>query len=137
MPDERSVKQVIVIRKDLGMRRGKEIAQGAHAAMAWMALRMRKLLPATPAGRTGSFIVLSEAEIAWITGSLRKITCQVSSLADLMAVYDAARETGLEAHLITDNGATEFSGVPTITALAVGPDYADLMDPVTGKLELY
>ena len=29
-----SVKQVIVIRKDLGMRRGKEIAQGAHAPQA-------------------------------------------------------------------------------------------------------
>jgi peptidyl-tRNA hydrolase len=27
---ERSIKQVIVIRRDLRMRRGKEIAQGAH-----------------------------------------------------------------------------------------------------------
>ena len=31
------VKQVIVMRKDLKMRRGKEIAQGAHASMAFLA----------------------------------------------------------------------------------------------------
>ena len=34
------IKQVIVIRKDLKMRRGKEIAQGAHASMAWLSRRM-------------------------------------------------------------------------------------------------
>jgi peptidyl-tRNA hydrolase len=33
-PDD--VKQVIVIRRDLKMRRGKEIAQGAHASGAWL-----------------------------------------------------------------------------------------------------
>ena len=31
------VKQVIVIRRDLKMRRGKEIAQGAHASSSWLA----------------------------------------------------------------------------------------------------
>jgi PTH2 family peptidyl-tRNA hydrolase len=35
------VKQVLVIRKDLKMRRGKEIAQGAHASMAWLTNRLR------------------------------------------------------------------------------------------------
>jgi len=35
-------KQVIVMRRDLGMRRGKEIAQGAHASMIWLALRIRE-----------------------------------------------------------------------------------------------
>jgi peptidyl-tRNA hydrolase len=29
-------KQVIAIRRDQGMRRGKEIAQGAHASMIWL-----------------------------------------------------------------------------------------------------
>ena len=33
-------KQVIVIRKDLKMRRGKEIAQGCHAAMAFITRRI-------------------------------------------------------------------------------------------------
>ena len=30
------MKQVIIIRKDLKMRRGKEIAQGSHASMAFL-----------------------------------------------------------------------------------------------------
>ena len=35
-------KQVIVMRRDLGMRRGKEIAQGAHASMIWLSRRIRE-----------------------------------------------------------------------------------------------
>lgn len=37
MKEPKAIKQVIVVRKDLKLRRGKEIAQGAHAAMAWEA----------------------------------------------------------------------------------------------------
>lgn len=44
-------KQVILIRKDLKMRRGKEIAQGAHASMAFLVNPIRQLLtePGSPA----------------------------------------------------------------------------------------
>jgi len=38
--EQRPTKQVIVIRRDLKMRRGKEIAQGAHASTAWLAERV-------------------------------------------------------------------------------------------------
>ncbi|MGZ3423232.1 MAG: peptidyl-tRNA hydrolase, partial [Polyangiales bacterium] len=34
------VKQVIVVRRDLKMRRGKEIAQGSHASMAFLTERL-------------------------------------------------------------------------------------------------
>jgi Peptidyl-tRNA hydrolase PTH2 len=40
MSDYRGAKQVIVIRRDLRMRRGKEIAQGAHASMMWLSQRV-------------------------------------------------------------------------------------------------
>ena len=39
--EQRPTKQVIVIRRDLRMRRGKEIAQGAHASMAWLRAGVR------------------------------------------------------------------------------------------------
>jgi PTH2 family peptidyl-tRNA hydrolase len=48
--EQRSIKQVIVIRRDLRMRRGKEIAQGAHASTAWLRERvLQGLTPATAA----------------------------------------------------------------------------------------
>ncbi len=79
----------------------------------------------------------SAAERAWLEGSLRKVTVKVGSEAELLAVYQKAIEAGLVAHLITDRGLTEFGGVPTRTCLGVGPDYDDLIDQVTGDLELY
>jgi peptidyl-tRNA hydrolase, PTH2 family len=130
----RPTKQVIVIRRDLRMRRGKEIAQGAHASMAW--LRQRIMPHLTPAG-VADQVKFSEAERAWLEGSLRKVTVKVGSEAELLAVYDTALEAGVVVHLITDRGLTEFGGTPTRTCLAVGPDYDDRIDPVTGDLELY
>ena len=132
--EQRPTKQVIVIRRDLRMRRGKEISQGAHASMAW--LRQRIMPHLTPAG-TADQVRFSEAERVWLEGSLRKVTVKVGSEAELLAVYEKAIEAGLVAHLITDRGLTEFGGVPTRTCLGIGPDYDDLIDPVTGDLELY
>ena len=133
-PAPQPTKQVIVIRRDLRMRRGKEIAQGAHASMAW--LRQRIMPHLTTAGTADRFR-FSEAERAWLEGSLRKVTVKVGSEAELMAVYDKAVGAGVLVQLITDRGLTEFGGVPTRTCLAVGPDYDNRVDPVTGDLELY
>ena len=61
---------------------------------------------------------------------------RVDSEEELMAVHDKAVAAGLVVHLITDSGKTEFHGVPTRTCLAIGPDEADKIDPVTGALQL-
>jgi PTH2 family peptidyl-tRNA hydrolase len=135
-PDEaerRPTKQVIVIRRDLRMRRGKEIAQGAHAATAWLA----DLVLQTMRTNDVDHAALSPAERAWLESSFRKVTVKVNSEEELIAVYQKALDAGLVVHLITDRGLTEFGGVPTRTCLAVGPDYDDLIHPVTGDLELY
>ena len=91
------------------MRRGKEIAQGAHASMAW--LRARIMPGLTPEG-TVDHLEFSSAERAWLEGSLRKVTVKVGSEPELLAVYSKALEA-VAAHLITDRGLTEFGGVPT------------------------
>jgi PTH2 family peptidyl-tRNA hydrolase len=132
--ERRPTKQVIVIRRDLRMRRGKEIAQGAHAATAWLADRILQTI-----GPNGDVdhVALSPAERAWLESSFRKVTVKVNSEDELVAVYQKALDAGLVVHLVTDRGLTEFGGVPTRTCLAVGPDYDDLIDPVTGDLELY
>ena len=132
-PERRPTKQVIVIRRDLRMRRGKEIAQGAHAATAWLA----DLVLQTMRPNDVDHLALSPAERAWLESSFRKVTVKVNSEEELIAVYQKALDAGLVVHLITDRGLTEFGGVPTRPCLAVGPDYDDLIDPVTGDLELY
>lgn len=133
------VKQVIVIRKDLKMRRGKEITQGAHASMAWLTNRMNLSEPDpsySAEARAFPGISLSLAEWCWVAGNFRKITCQVSSEEELLALHDKAKAAELVTELITDAGLTEFDG-PTVTALAIGPDYDDKIDKVTGDLKLY
>lgn len=130
------VKQVIVIRRDLKMRRGKEIAQGSHSSIAFLSCRIRNALKhwwcfwRVP-------IWLSKAETTWILNSFAKICCQVESKEELLALYEAAQAAGLEAHLIIDSGKTEFGGVPTETCIAIGPDWSERIDPVTRHLKLY
>lgn len=130
----REVKQVIVIRKDLRMRRGKEIAQGAHASMAWLTNRFRQSVPDEGGGQR---IVLSETERSWVHGPFKKICVQVDSEEELRRVYEAGRREGIPSELITDSGLTEFGGVPTLTSCAIGPAPADIVDRVTGHLKLY
>jgi PTH2 family peptidyl-tRNA hydrolase len=135
---EREVKQVIVIRRDLKVRRGKEISQGAHAALAHIARRLRPA-PAGDLGPEGQVmeIVLRPAELKWLFNFQTKIALQVPDLETLLALAEAAEAAGIEIHLITDAGLTEFGGVPTVTALAIGPDYSDRIDPITSSLKLY
>ena len=132
--EELQIKQVIVIRRDLKMRRGKEIAQGAHAATAW--LRERVLLGMNAAGKVKR-IDLTDAERTWLERSNRKVTVKVSSEEELLDIYNQALEAGLVVYLITDGGLTEFAGVPTRTCLAIGPDYDHRIDPITAHLTLY
>ena len=130
-PDD--VKQVIVIRRDLKMRRGKEIAQGAHASGAWLMHAV-----AASVGDDGNASVSLDAVArVWVTGSWRKVTLQVRSEEELVELHEAATAAGLRSHLVRDSGRTEFGGVPTLTALAIGPDLADRIDEVTGHLTLY
>ena len=126
------VKQVIVMRKDLNMRRGKEIAQGSHASISFLSHKVRKSL----SGRKAE-IKLTDAEMAWFDGSFTKVCVRVDSEQELLEIYQKAIGAGLVAHLITDSGRTEFNGVPTRTCCAIGPDEAEKIDKVTGHLKLY
>jgi peptidyl-tRNA hydrolase, PTH2 family len=64
-------KQVIVIRRDLNMRRGKEIAQGSHASMDFIVERVRNRLQSSHSAEVS--IHFSEAEQNWISEGMAKI----------------------------------------------------------------
>jgi PTH2 family peptidyl-tRNA hydrolase len=126
-----TAKQVIVMRKDLGMRKGKMIAQGAHASL-------KVLLDAgapDPAGTAFAF-PLDPALAAWLGGRFTKVCVSVDSEAALDAVVERAHAAGVRCALIVDAGHTEFHGVPTKTCCAVGPAWTDAVDAITGELPL-
>lgn len=124
------VKQVIVWRADLKVRKGKCMAQAAHASVSWLAKRVK-------IEDSQKEIYLSDAEKQWIGNFFTKIVLQVDNENELLEVFKKAKEADLEVHLIEDMGLTEFHGIPTITCLAIGPDYVDKIDPITGNLKLY
>lgn len=121
------IKQVIVIRKDLKMRRGKEIAQASHASMSFITKRI---------DMTTGFIKFSIEEEEWLRGSFTKIVLYCADLLELEEIAIKARGLGLEVHIITDNGKTEFHGELTVTCLAIGPGESEKIDLVTGNLKL-
>jgi peptidyl-tRNA hydrolase, PTH2 family len=122
-------KQVLVLRKDLNMRKGKMVAQGAHASMAAILELAR---------REGDQLIipLDPRTEPWLCGRFKKICVSVDSEAELLAVYAKAKSAGLVCALIRDAGLTEFGGVPTLTAVAVGPDEGSKVDAITGHLPL-
>src|SRR5580658_5833657 len=127
-------KQVIVIRKDLRMRRGKEIAQGAHAAMKFLTSRLNRLTDPVGSDLGIHVTILTPVEMEWLQTGFRKICLIVNSEEELLEIVQKARDAGLVTELIQDAGHTEFHGEPTYTAAAIGPDYDEKIDPVTGHL---
>ena len=124
------VKQVIVVRKDLNMRKGKIAAQVAHASMKF-------LVDNDEAERGDELIVkLSPDEATWLSGSFAKIVVGVDSEDQLRDLMFKAELAGVECHSIIDSGRTEFHDVPTLTCAAFGPCDADDLDKITGDLKL-
>lgn len=72
----------------------------------------------------------------WLENSYRKIVVSVDSLKELLTYNRIAAQSGLRTHLVQDSGLTEFDGVPTYTALAIGPNWDDEIDPLTKDLKL-
>lgn len=128
-------KQVIVVRKDLNMRKGKIAAQAAHASMKVFFDKMKQY--AFSKDGSGTFRLEATPEMThWMNNAFTKICVYVNSEADLLKVYQQACDAKLPAALIRDAGHTEFHQVPTLTCCAIGPCEVSKVDPITGKLDL-
>jgi len=118
-PSPYSYKQILVVRKDLNMRKGKIGAQCAHASLACYLEH-----PDDPRMKE------------WLKGPFTKICVSVDSEEEMLEVERKAIEAGLITRMIIDQGHTEFHGVPTRTVLAVGPDLHENLASITGTLKL-
>ena len=128
-------KQVIVMRKDLNMRKGKMIAQGAHASMAVILQEIYK-------ERNEEKVTVEKTWVNgdpfhhWLSNAFAKICVSVDSLEELLKIKEEADKAGIPNYLITDAGRTEFNGVPTETCMAIGPANVEDINKITGHLKL-
>ena len=127
-------KQVLVIRKDLNMRKGKIAAQAAHASMKAI-LDEGYPVPNGELKHDEYKIPMTDEMEAWLTGKFTKVCVSVNSEEELLDIYKQANEAGLHCSLILDAGLTEFKE-PTHTAVAVGPGKVEDIDKITGELKL-
>jgi len=134
--EERQVKQVIVMRKDLKMRRGKECSQAAHASLG----AILKLMNINDQRLVSEYILYLKDSTplnSWLKGSFTKICVSVDSEEELIDIYNQANSASLNTVMIEDNGLTEFHGVKTKTCICIGPDWSDEIDKITKHLKLF
>ena len=124
------VKQVIVMRKDLNLSKGRLVTQGAHASIAFLTDLIKEY---NPLQLTDSQLQLNEAQKEWIYGTFYKICVGVDSEKELLDIGYNAVMLGLSVKYIEE---TNGFDKPTITCLAIGPDYSSKIDPVTKHLKL-
>jgi len=136
-------KQMIVVRRDLKMRKGKIAAQAGHACVeAVLGALLREQ-------RMDAFFI-ENGEVCfdpkdrettplsdWFCYGVAKICVYVDSLEELLAIDRKAREEGIFSALICDAGMTEFHGEPTYTCLALEPLETERANQITGHLPLY
>lgn len=111
------MKQVILIRKDLGMTKGKCVAQGAHASVQ-------------------SYRKASKQDLTkWMSEGMPKIVLAVDSEQQLEDLIMQAILIGLPTSLIHDAGKTQVEP-HTKTAGAIGPSDDKDVDLITRELKL-
>lgn len=137
-------KMVIVIRKDLNMRKGKMAAQASHASMKVFFDKMYFVGEAN-AGQEqlGQLFntFFTPAMLEWLTWEegkpgFTKIVVSCEGEEELKKIEALANEAGIPNAIILDNGLTEFGGVKTYTCIALGPDDAEKIDKITGGYPL-
>jgi PTH2 family peptidyl-tRNA hydrolase len=113
-------KQVIVMRNDLKMSRGKIAAQAGHAAVSAAEEARKKC---------------NEWWKAWIAEGQCKIAVRAESEEELLELERKAEKSKLPTALIVDRGLTELPP-DTVTCLGIGPAPSVQVDAITGKLPL-
>ena len=136
-------KMMIVMRRDLKMRKGKIAAQAGHACIEAILMALKK------EDRMNDFQIMPDGMFLkdmgkqntplsdWFEYGCAKVCVYVDSEGALLDIAKKAEEKGIIAAVIIDAGMTEFHGIPTKTCLALEPLQSDVADELTGDLPLY
>jgi PTH2 family peptidyl-tRNA hydrolase len=111
------MKQVILVRQDLKLPKGKLAAQVAHASV-------------------GALVKSHKDDVKkWQAEGQKKVVLKVADDKELFKYKLQAEDNGLVTALIQDAGHTVVEP-GTITCLGIGPDKDDKIDNVTEKLKM-
>ena len=114
-----NIKQVIVVRTDLGMGKGKIAAQVGHACVLG-AENVRKSH--------------SDWFNEWWSGQ-EKVVVKVENLKELEEIKKHAIDLGIPWSEVTDAGHTQITP-GTVTCISLGPAPEESIDKITGHLKL-
>ena len=112
-----SYKQLVLVREDLKLPRGKLSVQVAHAS--------------------SSALIKSHKDDMkkWQSEGMKKVVLKVKTKEELFKYKQEAEDIGLITALIQDAGKTVVEP-GTITCLGIGPDKEEKIDQITGKLKM-
>lgn len=111
------MKQVIVVRNDLKMTKGKLAAQACHASLG--------------AYKRADSNIIRE----WELDGEKKVIVKVNSLEELFEIKEIAKKNNIPNYLVRDAGRTQLPA-STITCLGIGPDEDEIIDRATSDLKL-
>ncbi len=110
-------KQVVLVREDLKLPKGKLSSQVAHASVDATLKSDKKIVE------------------LWKKDGGKKVVLKVKDEKELFKYKQMAEDNGLKTALIQDAGHTVVEP-GTITCLGIGPDEEEKIDKVTGKLKM-
>ena len=113
-------KQVILVRSDLKLPKGKMSAQCAHASVECVLKLLKKD---------------KDTVDAWRKFGMKKVVLKVSGEKELYAYMQKAKDAGLITGLITDAGHTVVEP-GTVTCCGIGPGDEEGIDSVVSGLQL-
>jgi peptidyl-tRNA hydrolase, PTH2 family len=111
------MKQVIVMRGDLEISRGKIAAQACHASLGAYKRADKRLVQ------------------KWEAEGGKKVVVKVKDLEELFQIQEMVKATDMAYFLVRDAGHTELPE-STITCLGIGPDEDQKIDKLTQDLKL-
>lgn len=114
---EKEYKQVILVRTDLKMAKGKIASQVSHASVE-------------------AVLKSNNNKVSlWKKQGMKKVVLKVKDEKELLNYKNKATRLGLKNSLIRDAGRTQIKA-GSVTALGIGPDEASKIDKVTSSLKI-
>ncbi len=118
--DGSRLKQMLVVRSDLDMGKGKIVVQCSHAAVS-AAERARKMFP--------------DWWKSWMAEGQSKVAVKVKGEQPILELQRQSKKAGIPCFVVRDRGLTQVEP-GTVTCIGIGPAPHGKVDLLTGTLPL-